>query len=128
MDIINLDDKRIKSLDSILKKCLENPNGPINIMPSSKEEREFMHTSLYELKQCGYIKQNINNPDGSFSVAITEKGKSFLEGGSYYERKEKKAKEIKNDKLYKQLNIIIPFITAIIGAVAGVLFDRFLLR
>lgn len=128
MDIINLDDKRIKSLDSILKKCLENPNGPINIMPSCKEEREFMHTSLYELKQCGYIKQYINNPDGSFSVAITEKGKSFLEGGSYYERKEKKANEIKNDKLYKQLNIIIPFITAIIGAVVGVLFDRFLLR
>ena len=94
MDIINLDDKRIKSLDSILKKCLENPNGPINIMPLSKAEREFMETSFGVLKEKDLIRQYVNSPDGAFTISITQIGIIFIENDSFENQKERKKKEL----------------------------------
>ena len=127
INLENLDDKRIKSLDNILRKCMSNPFGPVRIEYYSDDDKEYLRSSIQELINQKLIKESINNNSNSFSVSITKNGRMFVENNSFAKQKERKLNYLKTEKLYKRLNLMLPIITSIAGVIIGVLLQRLFL-
>lgn len=93
-DIINSDDKRIKSLDYILKACNSQTSGFNTFTEPDYEKFKYLETSIEMLNIIGYV--NIySSSRNEIEVRSTIDGKLFIQNDSFEDQKEKKKQKLK---------------------------------
>jgi stress response protein YsnF len=93
LDIINLDDKRVMSLDYILETCNSQTSGHSTITEPDKEKYEYLATSAEMLYRMGFIKIYHSSPN-EIDARLTTEGKVFIQNDSFEKQKERKRKEL----------------------------------
>lgn len=93
IDLINLDNKRIKSLDYILKTCNSKASGHNTFTESDNEKYEFLLTSVEILNKIGFVKIYASSQK-EIDVRATIEGRIFIQNDCFENQREKKKKEL----------------------------------